>query len=130
MHYEDEEHLKENILKVVVYKHGTEDDNIFHYKLSSIQECRYIQPRFLNDIISMDDEYSYPFFKDILNNHKEEAWYFITLKEIESEEIDYSLYRDKNGELDFDLLPNVKYQYDIISIEDVSNNENNYLKLH
>ena len=47
MHYGDEKQLKESELIVVVYKHGTEEEDVFDYQISSIQSCKYFPPNLL-----------------------------------------------------------------------------------
>ena len=104
MHYGDKESLKENELVLVVYKHEVlGEENKFDYELSSIQSCKYFPPRLLMKIIVSPDKYLAEFFAD----KKIEEWYLITLK-------------STDGYDDFELT----------SIENVSNTDNDFHRLH
>jgi hypothetical protein len=53
MHYGDKEQEKNQKLSVIVYKHGIMSDNPedFDLEISSIQECRYVDPYALSKLI-------------------------------------------------------------------------------
>jgi len=75
MHYGDKEQLENNILEIIVYKHGIcgEADDKYDIDLSCIKECRYIRPwyvahllidfqwRFKKEIESLECEHFYLF---------------------------------------------------------------------
>lgn len=75
MHYGDEKQLKESELIVVVYKHGTEEEDAFDYEIASIQSCKYFPPNLLRKILDSPEKYLGEHFSD----QKTEEWYETTI---------------------------------------------------
>jgi len=103
MHYGDREHIEENRLKIVVYKHGTPEDGVFDYRVTSINECRYF-PTYLLSKILVEPKY---YLADLLKDKKEESWYLIEMRSVDG----YS-------------------RYEIMFIMDVSEDGDEFLRLH
>ena len=111
MHYFDDEHRNQNLFRFVVYKHGdwAKRKKVFHavgekphlnedlsnvqlqalYELTSIQECRYIEPSALWRFMQL--VYSRKGFNRMMRKYllaePFEEWYLFTMK------------HDLNGEL-------------------------------
>lgn len=85
MHYGDEKQLKENVLQVVIYKHGVvidEDeahlysDRDYMLSLDSIQKCQYVCPRTLRHFLE-----AYPYLLDErFKELPEEEHYLVTIR--------------------------------------------------
>jgi len=108
MHYIDEEHIKNNILKIVLYKHdvldSTDDEILVDYEIASIQKCRYINPRVLFKYIKNPNKHLCK-IKEI-DELKTEEWWLIT------------------------LVQNKWDKLSLVSVKNVSNNDDNFLRLH
>lgn len=113
MHYTDDFQLKNNILKIVVYKHGTtskpkhkKNGQIFRncvaYEIANFQMCYLFPTNLLRKIL----EDPYFFFNEKLTSKKFEEWYELTIKQI-----------------DWDTIK-------ITHIRNVSNDSNDSLRLH
>ena len=76
MHYDDEEAVKNAILKVVIYKHETNNPDEFFYKLCSVQQCQYIHPYILESFLSNWKDK----FKSQLESLDAETWYVVIFR--------------------------------------------------
>lgn len=100
MHYSDKKQLRENILKVVVYIHTEDDSNELSVQVCSIQVCKYFNPRTLQKILMVPEFFINP------TGLNAESWLLVSIKDMGYDEIR------------------------IISIEDVSESNNEFYRLH
>lgn len=99
MHYTDKAHLKKNILKIVVYVHGTSSTNKVEYDITSIHKCKYISPRLLKILLENSHKNLKPFLEDL--NLIEEEFYLLSFKQIGWDElslIDHENVSEKKNE--------------------------------
>jgi len=103
MHYGDEEWEKENRLKVVIYKHEIlNKEGEFEYDICSIQECKYIP---LHSLEKFQHTFQY-LFPTILKGLEKEKFYLMTV------------YMDRS------------FKFGMCEIEDVTDSEDKFLRLH
>ena len=105
MHYGDIGQEEANIIKIVVYQHEIWEDfkptgKGDTLKTKSIQSCQFVDPELVESLINWPDHY--------IDADKLEFdnWYLVTLKQIEESKLK------------------------VISIENVTNSENKYYRLH
>ena len=109
MHYLDEEHIEHNILKLVLYKHDVLGNDFKYlpekvdYQITSIQKCQYIDPRNILKLLKKPNKLSKIKEIAILKN---ENWWLITFVQKEWDNLCF------------------------ISAENVSDNDDEFLKLH
>lgn len=113
MHYGDKEQLEEARLEVVIYKHEKVKDEVrlksgrlsrkcVGYEITSIQECKFVNPMALRRLLK--DTYRYV---KRLDDMKFEEWYLVRFRDV-----------DGYGKLSIE------------SIHNVSLSQNQLLKLH
>lgn len=87
MHYGNKEQLESNYLDIVLYKHGvicSEEERPFVVGLTSIQDCKYVNPwtlkRFLKNNVDWDNKKFT--LNDILSDDKysKENYYLVRLR--------------------------------------------------
>lgn len=102
MHYGDDKQIENNILKIVIYKHGGYDDeNKYMLQLTSVQECKYFPIHLLQKILICPNE----MLGNKIDKLKLEVFWLLTIK-------------------------NTGYnEFEIISIEDTTN-YTDYYHLH
>lgn len=115
MHYGSKKHLKKNILEVVFYKHEICDDGDdvdmdtpepFKIELTSIHECRYVEPKVLQKFLVC-----YPYIlKDEFIDLPFGSWHKFLIRWVLS-----------FGEVD---------DFEVLSIENVSDSDNKFDRLH
>lgn len=75
MHYTDREQIKENILKLVIYIHTTDKKDVIDIRITSINKCKYFNPRFLSKILKNPNKY----FKNHVTALKVENFWLLTI---------------------------------------------------
>lgn len=100
MHYSDPEQLVGNLLKLVIYIHTENDSNDLSVEVASIQECKYFSPRTLQKILMVPEFFINP------TGLKTESWLIVSIKDVGYDSIQ------------------------ILSIEDVSESNNEFHRLH
>ena len=103
MHYGDKEQIENNVLVLVVYKHSTSRKNSFEYELSAIHDCKMFPVRLLNKILSEPKKCLGKYFKD----KEAECWYKATIKSTDG-----------------------FFEFEVPSIEDVSESNSEFDRLH
>ncbi len=102
MHYGDKIQLKKEQLKLVVYKHGTENPKKFEYRIISIQNCKYFPIRCLNKILQNTNRYFTKYFATL----KDEEYYEVNISSIDG------------------------YSVEILNHKNVSNHKDELKRLH
>jgi hypothetical protein len=102
MHYFDE-NAPDPIIKLVVYKHSTEHEDVFCYDVTSVREIRWVTTY---NIAALHFQQQL-IFEEYLKDYEEEKWYLVN--------IDY----------DFD-----RERFVVASIKDVSDDPDESYKLH
>lgn len=113
MHYGDDEQRKENRLSIVVYWHGSslehhESDQyskLQDFEITSIQQCQYVEPHILKDFLT---NYRFTLFDKITPKIEQEKFYAVTIK-----------FTGYYSEL-----------FDVVDIKDVSDDPNEFYRLH
>jgi len=77
MHYRDKEHLENNEIVLVVYKHVTPKKGKFNYDVTSLQSCKNFSPNTLRQILKNPNK----FFKKHFNKFMYEEFYETTIIE-------------------------------------------------
>ena len=101
MHYSDQEQLNENVLKLVIYIHtNLADPDDLLVQVASIQECKYFNPLTIQKILMVPEVF--------VNAHdcEHEQWLLFTFKDLGNDSIR------------------------IVSIENVSETDNEFHRLH
>lgn len=100
MHYSDPDQLLGNVLKLVIYIHTNSEDDELDVQVASIQECKYFSPRTLQQMLMVPKFFINP------TGLETESWLIVSIKD-----------------LGYDSIQ-------IVSIEDVSESDNEFYKLH
>ena len=100
MHYSDQEQLDENILKLAIYIHEEDDSNELTVQVASIHECKYFNPRTLQKILMVPEHFINP------TGLETESWLLVSIKD-----------------MGYDTTQ-------ILSIEDVSESDTEFYRLH
>lgn len=109
MHYSETPQVDENILIIGIYKHGKlwdlkKKECPYDIHINSIQKCQYISP--------------YTIFKLLKNPHKS-LWKFKEIQEVKAEQWFLAVFKE-----------NAKRNLELISLKDVSMDNNEFYRLH
>lgn len=74
MHF-DSDNAPAPVIKLVVYKHSTDDDDVFYCDITSVQEIRYVSTYKIAALHFQAEE----LLNSYLRAHEAEKWYLVEL---------------------------------------------------
>lgn len=104
MHYTDSKQLEHNFLNIVIYTHGQSGTDDIFFCTESIQGCQYFDPFLLLKILKNSNKVFSKF--ESLKNLKKEEYFLLRLKQT------------------------AYGKFEILNIDNVSENSNEFYRLH
>ena len=104
MHYTDSKQLEHNFLDIVIYTHGQSGTDDTYFCIESIQGCKYFDPSLVLKILKNANKVFSKF--EFLKNLKKEEYFLLRLKQT------------------------AYGKFEILNIDNVSENSNEFYQLH